>query len=154
MPVDYANGQIYAIYSPNMENFYIGSCASTLAKRLYQHKHKSNACSSKIVIAAGDAYIELIENFPCKSKKELNKREGFYIRWNRGDVVNCKIEGRNMAEYYQDRRTELLAYQIKYNEEHKEQKAAYNALYNAAQRAKKITPPPPQEEEEPPAYAS
>jgi hypothetical protein len=44
-------------------------------------------CSSKILFEKyDDVRIELIEEYPCKNKMQLNKREGYYIRNN--DCVN------------------------------------------------------------------
>ena len=131
--VNYANGKIYSFRSPNMENYYIGSCASPLSKREYYHKYKANTeCSSKIVVAAGGSYIELIEDYPCKSKRELERREGQYIRWNKEDVVNRNIAGRSRAEWYVDERVQILAKQKLYDDAHKLEKA----IYDAARREK------------------
>ena len=51
-----------------------------------------------------DAYIELIEDFPCNSKKELNRREGQHIRNN--DCVNKNIAGRTKKEWNLDNKDE------------------------------------------------
>lgn len=76
----YQRGQIYAIRSHQTDLIYIGSTTQPLHKRFYAHKHISNSCSSKAILQYADAYIELIEDFPCNSKKELEKREGGLIR--------------------------------------------------------------------------
>lgn len=132
--IDYKNGQIYRLGSPHIEDYYIGSTTSLLSKRLYNHKNKNNTTSSKIIIAAGDAYIELIEDFPCKNKKELNRREGQYIRWNKEDIVNNNIAGRSLAERYIDERERLLEYQKKYNDTHKSEIAPKKAAYYLAHK--------------------
>jgi hypothetical protein len=57
---------------------YIGSTTQTLNKRFIQHKHdasKMSSCKSKELFQYGDAYIELIENYSCKTLEELHKRE-------------------------------------------------------------------------------
>jgi hypothetical protein len=77
---DFTLGKIYVIKSPHTEQVYIGSTtAKLLCSRMCQHRYVAKNignCSSKIVIDAGGAYIELIEKFPCADKTELNRREG------------------------------------------------------------------------------
>ncbi len=96
----YENGKIYSIRSPNIELFYIGSTCQPLSKRFYEHKrafksrtYKSDKMASFNVIFWGDSYIELLENHPCKSREELLKREGEYIRKHWNEVYNKKVEG-------------------------------------------------------------
>ena len=50
--------------------------------------------------------IELVENFPCNSKEELTKREGFYIQSN--DCVNKHIAGRTKEEYKEQTREKKM----------------------------------------------
>lgn len=81
MPVNYKNGKIYCIRSPNTDMIYIGATAQVrLCNRMKSHRKSSNRTTSRKIIQAGDAYIELIENFPCNSKEELNAREAYFIR--------------------------------------------------------------------------
>jgi len=87
---DYSQGKIYAIRSPHIPNVYIGSTIVPLSKRMGQHKASANKCSSKTVIDAGDAYIELVEAFPCESRDQLNKREGEVMRTT-ANCINQKI---------------------------------------------------------------
>ena len=76
----YSNGVIYTIRSYLTNKYYIGSTCSPLYKRFYEHKqvwrsHNKNYKkygSSCKMIDYGDAYIELLENYPCNSKNELN----------------------------------------------------------------------------------
>ena len=82
--MSYQNGKIYAIRSPNTDKIYIGSTTQSLKKRLWNHKNDNynptrgaeRMCTSKQIMDFGDHYIELLENFPCNTKEELNKREG------------------------------------------------------------------------------
>lgn len=81
-PTDYSKGMIYQIVNSVNDKVYIGSCATELRFRLYQHKStsKNTKYHSRIfykeLFNNLDKYkIILIENFPCKSKKELEKRE-------------------------------------------------------------------------------
>ena len=126
--MDYANGKIYAVRSPNMEMYYIGSCITKLEKRFYRHKQEKK-CTSRIVIDAGDSYIELIENFPCNSKIELNKREGELQRQYKNDIVNRQIVGRTREEYAEDHKEHIAEYQKEYREDNKEHIVEYQKEY-------------------------
>ena len=130
---DYQQGKIYAIRSSSTDKYYIGSTATTLCKRLYQHKNKKNTSSAEIT-AFGDAYIELIELFPCGSKIELNKREGELQREMKASIVNkyfahTSPEQRKeqQAEYYAEHVEENRAIKAEYRAEHKEEQAEYRA---------------------------
>ena len=148
-PNIYASSQIYAIRSHQTPEIYIGSTTQPLHKRFHHHK-RSNKCSSKIIMQYTDAYIELIENFPCGSKKELNKREGQHIR-GADNCVNKNIAGRTQKEYnakiYAENRDQIAERQAiyyannrekiaKYNAENKEKIAESHAKYNAENREK------------------
>lgn len=75
-----SNGKIYRIYSET-SNYppYYGSTTQSLRDRMLFHCMESNRCMSRLHIDAGNAVIELVENFPCKSRKELIDRERYYI---------------------------------------------------------------------------
>ena len=73
---DYANGKIYKIVCNKTNKVYIGSTTLTLHKRLLNHKSDSNSttrrnCKSSDIIINNDYYIELIEDYPCLTRKEL-----------------------------------------------------------------------------------
>jgi hypothetical protein len=130
---NFANGKIYAIRSHQTEQIYVGSTTQTLAQRFAKHRRILNTMSKEI-IKFEDCYIELLENYPCADKNELNRREGHFIRTM--NCVNKNIAGRTYAEYYVDNkehRTEQAKYYYQnnkeqakqrmkqYREEHKEQ---------------------------------
>ena len=99
----YNNGKIYTIRSYKTDKFYIGSTIQPLYKRFNEHKTDKNCnMTSKIIIEYGDAYIELLENFSCNNKEELNKREGELIRLHKDNIVNKYINGRTKEEWYND----------------------------------------------------
>ena len=103
--INYQNGKIYAIKSYQTELIYIGSTTRPLSQRLGQHRvnYKNNTgISSKEILKYPDYYIELIELFPCNSKEELHKREGYFIKQNSNICVNCCIAGRTIKEYRND----------------------------------------------------
>jgi len=97
----YEKGKIYKIVNDDMpDKVYYGSCVQKyLSNRLTVHKstlNKKYPCSSKILYEKGKPRIELVENFPCNSKKELEERERYYIENN--ECVNIKIPGRTQKE--------------------------------------------------------
>lgn len=79
MPSKYEHGKIYKIYSDIGNLTYYGSTCCSLIKRFTDHKNypKGKYTSSK-VLEYDDAKIELVEEYPCQSKKELEQREGYY----------------------------------------------------------------------------
>ena len=114
---NYQNGKIYAIKSYQTELIYIGSTVRPLSQRLGQHRtnYKNNTgISSKELLKYSDYYIELIENFPCNSKEELEKQEGIHIRKNSNICVNCYIAGRTYKEWTNDNVEKIKEYQKKY----------------------------------------
>jgi hypothetical protein len=114
--MDYKEAKIYAIRSYQTDKIYIGSTCQPLYKRFYQHK-KMNDTSSKEILDLNDAYIELLENFPCSNRDELKKREGELIRDN--NSVNKNVAGRNRCQWYKDNKKTILEKQHeRYNKIH------------------------------------
>jgi len=125
---DYQKGKIYAIKSYQTEMIYIGSTIQPLSKRLGEHRtnyKKNGVISSKEILKYQDYYIELIENFPCNTKEELLKREGFHIKENQNNCVNCRIAGRTPQEYNKDNIEKRKQYYQDNAEKVKEQKKQY-----------------------------
>ena len=125
---DYKNGKIYKLWCPTNDLVYIGSTIEALHKRLYGHKRNDNRCSSHLLIDTGDEVrIELIEEYPCNSKMELNKKEGEWIR--KIDCVNKVIAGRTRKEYLKDNadlvKKRLKEYKIDHADEIKAQYKQY-----------------------------
>lgn len=121
--VRYQRGKIYCIRSPHTEMVYYGSTISPLSKRF--HKHNSDMkhckyCSSQEILKLGDAHIELVENYPCNSKNELDRREGQIQRENQNICVNLFIAGRTKKEYYEDHRADILKVRKQYYKTHKD----------------------------------
>tara|TARA_R110000850_G_scaffold97767_1_gene203671 strand:- start:56 stop:667 length:612 start_codon:yes stop_codon:yes gene_type:complete len=149
----YERGKIYAIRSHLTDEIYVGStCEPALARRLAQHRsdHKrfqriGGSCpSSRFILQFGDAYIELLELFPCEFKDELTRREGEHIR-NIGNCVNKRIEGRTLAEWKDDNRESLKTWHKQHYLDNRESikiKSKQYYLYNnesiKAQKAQRI----------------
>ena len=99
---DYKKGQIYQLFSLKGDEIYVGSTTQPLHKRFYQHKNNPT-CSSKILFEKyDDVKIELIEDYPCANRKELNRKEGQVMRLNKDKIVNMVMPGRTPKEYYKD----------------------------------------------------
>jgi hypothetical protein len=92
----YANAKIYAIKSYQTDKYYIGSTIHSLTKRLSSHKmHKKNydlnnlkKLASFDILQYDDYYIELLENYSCNNRNELEAREKELILLHRNNVVN------------------------------------------------------------------
>jgi hypothetical protein len=119
----YQNGKIYKICDINETEIYIGSTTQPLYKRLSKHKgnykewmNKTHnfITSFKLFEKFGleNCQIILIENYPCKSKEELNAREAYHIRLN--NCVNKIIPGRTHSQWQQDNKQYVSEYNKKY----------------------------------------
>lgn len=107
---DYKNGKIYAIKSvSHPEDVYYGSTTQSIDERMCQHvsdaTRENRFRTSALVIGHGDAYIELVEEYPCSNSKELEKCEGWYQKNNK--CVNTQIAGRTDSEYREDNRERI-----------------------------------------------
>ena len=135
MAINYINGKIYCIISPNLNTKYIGSTMNELNRRLASHRSKYNRylrgqtdyTSAFRVLADRDCYIELIEAFPCNNKRELEQREGFHIR--NYDCVNINIAGRSQAQRYQDNRPQILAHKKQFYQDNRIQLLEYKKQF-------------------------
>ena len=103
---DYQNGKIYMLGLPPFLPYY-GSTVQTLEDRMNGHKSGArqrqngtllSPCSCYDLVLRPGCKIELVEDFPCSSKKELERREGWYQINNQ--CVNRYVAGRNKQEYY------------------------------------------------------
>ena len=110
----YENGKIYIVkckYDNSL--IYVGSTIKTLEERFSRHKYDKNCILYKYV--NGDWHnweIKLYENYPCKNKYILEKREGELQK--KITNINLCIAGRSKSEHYQDNFEKLLNYQKQY----------------------------------------
>lgn len=124
--MDYKNGKIYTIRSHQTDLFYIGSTTQPLAKRLYEHKSNYKRFLNNIghfvtsfeIVKFEDAYIELLEEYPCENKNQLHRREGELIRAN--DCVNKVIAGRTLREWAEENADKLKEYRDQNSDKIKE----------------------------------
>ena len=92
----YQNGKIYKIVCNETGEVYYGSTIQELNKRMYKHRC-DNYCRSRHIIDRNNYYYELIEDYSCNNKKELETREKWYILNN--DCINQKIPARTKQEW-------------------------------------------------------
>ncbi len=135
----YQQGKIYTIRSPHTEKYYIGSTIEKyLSSRFNGHNSnykrflKGTGCNitSFKILELGDAYIELLEYFPCNSKLELHKKEGELIREHKNNCVNRCIAGRTKQEYREANKDKIKqknkTYQEANNDKIKQNKKEYH----------------------------
>ena len=132
----YQNGKIYKIVSDLTDKIYIGSTIQPLYKRHHQHIKDRKTCKSIELIKLGETRIELIEDFPCERKEQLNAREGYYIRLNKNICVNRCIAGRNKQEWYEANKDKVLEHQKQYREDNKDKVLEQKKQYYEANKAK------------------
>ena len=148
---DYSQSKIYKVFSPSKNITYYGSTTKDLQKRLINHidqykqynKGKCNYVTSFKILECEDYKIELVENFSCNNRKELEEREGYYIKNN--ECINKNIPGRTREEwklenidYYKEyqklNKEELKQYLKQWNLEHKEYQKEYQKQYREANK--------------------
>lgn len=81
--VNYQQGKIYKLECNKTGLIYIGSTCRTLKERLKNHVRDYGACkliTSTQIIRNGNYKIELLEDYPCSNKLELNLRESHYCK--------------------------------------------------------------------------
>lgn len=138
---NYSNGKIYAIRSHQTDKVYVGSTTQALSVRFGGHKRQSHYYTSTEILQHPDAYIELIENFPCENKDQLCKREGEIIR--SMECVNKQIPTRTIEEYRETNKDKIKEqvkeYSIKNKDKIKEWRTKYLALKKASSLSPKLT---------------
>ena len=78
----YVNGKIYKIVDNTNGNIYVGSTIQELKERLRKHnlsyklylQGNTTYTSSFKILENNDYHTELLEDYPCNSKKELETK--------------------------------------------------------------------------------
>lgn len=130
--MEYSTGKIYGIKNIINDKLYIGSTKNTLDKRWQSHKTASCKKTAKLYAAIVELGIEnfsiyLIEDYPCKSRKELLDRESFYIRQydSISNGYNMYLSGRTKAERKEQKRQNDKAYREAKGQELLDRKKQY-----------------------------
>jgi len=114
---DYQKSKIYKIYSlSNEELVYYGSTTQRLSQRKAEHikdsKKEYYNGSSKIIINNGNWKMELIQDYPCLNRFELESLEGEYIKNNK--CINIMIPARTKKQYRDANRDKIRENQKKW----------------------------------------
>ena len=119
---NYENGKIYKLTCDKSDKIYIGSTVQSLNERLSKHKNNKNKknCTSKQLFELGEVKIELIENYPCDTKKELETKERHYIQKYKDIVVNKRILTRTAKEWRKDNKEYVKQKKNEYHKKNKE----------------------------------
>jgi hypothetical protein len=133
---DYSTGKIYAIRSPSTDKVYIGSTIEKLSSRMAKHRcdykgylnGKRNYITSFELLKLSDAYIELLEDYTCERKEQLDRREGEVMRETE-NCVNARIAGRNKKQYCDEHKNDKREYDKIYRENNKQTIAAKKRIY-------------------------
>ena len=109
---NYQNGKLYTIRSHQTDKVYVGSTVQELSVRMAGHrsdfkgytKGGTNYVTSFELLKYNDAYIELIELYPCNSKVELDRGEGIpykgnYSGWLEQKQKRLELEGKIEEAY-------------------------------------------------------
>ena len=111
----YKNGKIYIVKcNYDDELVYVGSTFRRLKDRFRGHKSEKKCSLYKIVNGDWDNWeIELYEDYPCKNKYFLERREGEVQR--EIATINQQIVGRPHCEWREVNREKLLKYKKEYH---------------------------------------
>ena len=140
---NYQNGKIYCIRNNVDNDLYIGSSCQPLSKRMAWHRCNRNAKKKQNMriyqkmneLEVEHFYIELIEEYPCNTVEQLRKREGELIR-DLKPVLNKRIEGRTMKEYYNENKDIIIEKSKQRYNENKDAIGEYRKQYRQNNKEK------------------
>jgi hypothetical protein len=139
--MDYKNGKIYCIRNSINDEVYVGSTTQPLSKRMVKHRCSAKTMPNKMKITMHmeelgfeNFYIELVEEFPCENKEQLNRKEGEWIR--KIGTLNSKIPGRTPTERRIDNADKLKQYAERNREHILQIKRDYHNKHREEERAK------------------
>jgi len=135
---DYKLGKIYMVYpkveDPDEGDVYYGSTVDTLARRMNGHRNKTQCKILFDKYGIKNCFIELVEEYPCETKEQLNRKEGEYIRDNK--CINKIIAGRTYKEYYDENRNKIIEKQKEYRNDNTDKYIEYQKQYYVENRDK------------------
>jgi hypothetical protein len=145
---DYQKAKIYKLWSPSKNIIYFGSTTQAISQRLgehlsnykkYNNDNTKKYMSSFLVLDCEDYKIELLEEYACNNKQQLEKKEGEYIKNN--ECVNKRVAGRTNDEYmkyYRENNVEKLRERAKqFKEKNPDKIKEYNRKYRLKKKLEK-----------------
>lgn len=138
----YDNAKIYRLVNNVDDEFYVGSTCDALHKRFYKHKAKAKHDPRPVhkhfnEIGWDNIKIILIEEYACKNKMELERRERYWIEELKPTLNKC-IPTRTPKEWREQNKELILEKKKAYYEQNKEYFAKKSKDYNE-QNKDKIT---------------
>jgi len=126
MDSKYENGKIYRLSCLDTGKYYIGSTIRTIEERLYKHKHsykyylngKYHYVSSFDVLENNNYVIELVKNYPCDNKRELEKQEDIYIKKYMNDELCVNKQRAYLTN--EERKENMKEYKKEYNKKNQD----------------------------------
>lgn len=123
----YENGKIYKLIDKTNDNkvIYVGSTIFKLNERLSKHKAdskiKPNRKIYKYICNVGwdNINIELIEEYQCYNRKELEVHERYHINELNPDL-NDNLPGRTQHQWYNDNKDDIQQHKKEYYEKNKD----------------------------------
>jgi hypothetical protein len=141
MSSDYSKGKIYKLYIKGFEEVcYVGSTTETLVSRKSKHDNsarydsQTKPSSCLLYEEGNEVEIELIEDFPCALKVELETRERYWIE-KFPDCINKNIPTRGWKERWIKNHEHNLALHRKWLEDNKEAQVEYRAEHRERENA-------------------
>lgn len=149
---DYKQSKIYCVKSPTINKIYVGSTTKRLLcmrwgchkydyRKWLETKNNRHYISVFEVMKNNDAFIELIKEYPCSSKEELEQEETKCVLECKNAVNqqrprrtskqwredNKEIIKKKKKEYYYKNHERWLKYHIEYGKKNKERKKEYDS---------------------------
>ena len=126
--VNYTKSIIYKLCckNPEIKQIYIGSTANEIRKRKNQHKsdcYNKNRESYNLYVyqfirdngGFQNWSIIIIENYPCENKRELEKRERYYI-----ELLNATLNSYNSYRTEEEKKEQLKKCTKEWKEKNKD----------------------------------
>ena len=139
--VNYQNGKIYKIVNDINDKFYVGSTAEHyLSSRFSKHKEKHNTCMSKnLGVDLKECSIILIENYPCKDKPELLRKEREYFDKYKKEYKNVFVNKRKPIILEDERNKLNKEYYLKHDNNNREKRNKQGKIHDTERRKEKVT---------------
>jgi hypothetical protein len=136
----YDEGKIYKL-SCEDGHYYYGSTITALRTRLHGHKLASKTQPYRVynyinTIGWDKVTIELVENYPCADRKELNKKESEYIYISRSDpfCLNTILSCATKEQKYEKRKEYVKEHPRIITEARKEYQKNYTKEWREAHK--------------------